>query len=241
MQVAIIPLECNKNIPNINFTNTNHVTLVVNLWLFIHFVYLTINYSHYNAVALFYRLCSKVWMILYCYPDQTHNSYHYLKRRLPEWIKLCLRPVRDKLISKVWRNLRAMINWRRREGTMVDNQTNLLSAISILWNVLYYLWVILYTKVKFSLPTAVSYMLAICVLKFCTGWELTSVLLTVTMISFHCALISYLVFHCCFFHKIVERIMQLVSHINLHGTMEAENEISVVAPISCSDKIHYAN
>ena len=167
IQVIIIPLQCNRNIPNINFRS--HVTLVVNWWLMVHFLHLSIYYSYYSVIALFYRLCctawmfvycypnqtyhwfkwqSPVWMFLYCYPDQTHNSYHYLKRQLPEWIKLCLRPVRDKLTSKVWQSLRAMINCRRRKGIMVKNLTNLLNVISVLWNVLHYLWVILYTEVK---------------------------------------------------------------------------------------------
>ena len=214
VQVIIMPLECNRNIPNIKFTS--HATLVVNLWLFIHFMYLTISYSHYSAVALFYRLCCTMWMIAYCYPEQTQDIYHILKSQLPEWIKKCLRQIRDKYISKVWRNLRAMIKLRRREEAIVDNQMNLMNPISILRKIIKHLWVML---VKFWLP-CISCMLATCLLKYYTGWDLASVLI----ISFHCVLISY------FFHKMVHHVIQL---------KEIENYITVVDPTPCSDKIHY--
>ena len=117
VQVIIIPLECNRNIPNINFKNRN-ITLAVNFWLFVHFVYLSINYSYYNNIALFYRLFCTVWMFLYCYPKWTQTTYHRFKQQLPNWIRPFLRSLRDnKFVIKVWRNLRAMIAQRRRNLT----------------------------------------------------------------------------------------------------------------------------
>ena len=198
VQVIIIPLDCNRNTPNINFRS--HITLAVNLWLLVHFLYVSIYYSYYNVIALFYRICCTMWMSLYCHSDQIHNSYHHLKRQLSKFP--CLHPLRDKHISKVRQYLRPMFNLRRKEGITINNQTNLLNAISILWNIIYYLCMILvhtrdgllilYAEVKFWLPSTVSCMLGTCLLKCYTGWELTSVLLTVIMILFHCALISYL-------------------------------------------------
>ena len=132
--MIIIPLECNRNIPNINFKSRN-ITLAVNLWLFVHFIYLSINYFYYSYIALLYRLFCTVWMFLYCYPAKTQNTYHRFKRRLPNWIRPLLRSIRDnKLVIKVWRNLRAVIEQRRREGKMVDNQTNLLNILKSLRN-----------------------------------------------------------------------------------------------------------
>ena len=80
VQMIIIPLECNSSIKL-----RRDITLPVNLWLLIHFQYLNIKYSHCNTVALCYRLCCTVWMIVYCYPDQTYNTYHWFKQWRPNW------------------------------------------------------------------------------------------------------------------------------------------------------------
>ena len=160
VQVIVVPLECNRNIPNINFRS--HVTLVVNLWLLVHFLYLCISYSYYNAIALCYRLCCAGWMVVYCYPDQTHNTYHWFKRRLPNWIRPFLRVIRDKLIPKVWRNLRTIIKRRRRRETMVDSTRSLL-------------WTALRNKPNFLLLSlhVINCITFSCLLKYYTGWDLT--------------------------------------------------------------------
>ena len=86
VQAIIIPLlECNRNIHNINLRS--HITLTINLWLLVHFVYLCINYSYYNAYALCYRFFCTGWMVVYCYPDQTYNTYNWFKRWLSDWIR----------------------------------------------------------------------------------------------------------------------------------------------------------
>ena len=127
VQVIIIPLDCNRNIPNINFRS--RITLAVNLWLLVHFLYLNINYSHYNAIALCYRLCCTMWMIVYCYPKQIHSIYHQYKRKLPDWIRPFLRIIRDNFIPKVWRNFRTIIERRRREETTIDSTSSQLQSM----------------------------------------------------------------------------------------------------------------
>ena len=160
VQVIIIPLDCNRNIPNINFRS--RITLAVNLWLLIHFLYLNINYSHYNAIALCYRFCCTMWMIVYCYPDRIHSIYHRYKQKLPESF---LHIIRDKLIPKVWRNFRTIIERRRREETTIDN-------VSSQWTVL---WMALRNKpnvLLLSLHVIICTSLS-CLLKYYTGWDLT--------------------------------------------------------------------
>ena len=162
VQVIIIPLDCNRNIPNINFRS--HITLAVNWWLLIHFLYLSISYSYYNVIALFYRLCCTAWMAVYCHPNETHNIYHWFKRQLPDWTRPFLRKIRDKLIFKVWRNFRAIIERRRRKETMVDNASSLWTALhnkpKVLWLSLYVI-----SCISFS-----------CLLKYYTGWDLTMII-----------------------------------------------------------------
>ena len=168
IQVIIIPLECNRNIPNINF-NSRNVTLAVNLWLFVHFIYLSINYFYYSYIALLYRLFCTVWTFLYCYPGKTQSIYHWFKRRLPSWIRPILRAVRDNtLVIKVWRNLRAVIEQRRREGNMVDIQINLSNTLRSLRNVISdnvtSLWGVLCRNTKFWLWYLINCVLVGCLL-----------------------------------------------------------------------------
>ena len=84
-QAIFVPLVCQRNIHNINLRS--RISLTVNLWLLVHFVYLCINYSYYNACALCYRLCCIVWMIVDCYPDQTYSTYQWFEQQLPDWIR----------------------------------------------------------------------------------------------------------------------------------------------------------
>ena len=129
--MIVIPLECNRNIPYINFKSNLNVTMVVNAWLFIHFVYLNINYCHYKSITVFYRLFCNVWMLLYCYPVQTHRHYHWFKQRLPNWIRPFLRFVRDnKLVIKVWRNFRAVIERRTREENVTNDNRSCFNSSS---------------------------------------------------------------------------------------------------------------
>ena len=132
--MVIIPLECNKNIPNINFRS--HVTLAVNSWLFVHFGYLFIKYSycsHYDAITLFYRLCCTLWMVLYCYPDGTYSVYCCFKQWLPKWVRSFLRPIR---MTRVWTNVKIVMERRRRDGITIDVHTNLLNILRTLWNMI---------------------------------------------------------------------------------------------------------
>ena len=242
MQVIIVPLECNKNIPNINFKS--HVTLAVNLWLFLHFVYLNISYSHYSAIALFYRLCCTIWMFLYCYPGQTQSIYHWFKRQLPNWIRSILRPVRDRLVIKAWRNLRVVIKWRRSEGNMVDNQTSLLNMLNTLWCIITSLWTMLCRNASFWIPYVTSCILVSCLLKCYTGWEeFTSMLLIVIIVSIHFTVILYLTFYYCFFQALADHITQLMAPINnapcfisINSSHGAVEEILEMSPTSCTDE-----
>ena len=198
--MIIVPLECNRNIPNINFRSRN-ITLAVNLWLFVHFVYLSINYSYYNTVSLLYRLFCTVWMFLYCHPQWIQTTYHWFKQQLPDQIRPFLRSVRDnQLVIKVWRNLRAVIEQRRREGNMVDDYTSFLNRLRSLWNVISdmlitllnmnSLWRVLYRNTKFWLPYVIICVLVSCLRKY-IGCEFTLVLLTAMVLPIH-MLISYL-------------------------------------------------
>ena len=172
VQVILIPLECNRDIPNINFKSRN-IMWAVNLWLFVHFLYLCINYCYYNSIALLYRLFCTAWMLLYCYPDWTQHTYHQFKQCLPNWIRPILRFVRDRLVSKVWRNLRTVIKRRIREEDTVDNGRDLGSV----------LWTALCSKGKLLL--LMSYVLTCtsvsCLLKYYTGWDLTLVVSTLLL------------------------------------------------------------
>ena len=194
-QVVIIPLEANRNIPNINFRS--HVTLAVNFWLFVHFVYLSVkySYSYYDAITLFYRLCCTLWMVLYCYPDGTYKIYRCFKQRLPKWVRAFLRPIR---MTRVWTNVRSVIERRRREGITIDVHTNLSNILRSLWNIINCLLVKLYTNIGIWLPCVMSCILVACLLKHYTGWEFISLLLVVTLISGHFALIFYVLFRQCF-------------------------------------------
>ena len=193
-QVIIVPLECNKNIPNINFRS--HVTLVVNLWLLVHFLYLCISYSYYNVIALCYRLCCTVWMFLYCYPDRTYNTYHWFKQRLPDCTRPFLRIIRDKLIPKIWRNFRTIIKRRRRKETTVDNTSSQ-------WTVL---WMSLRNKPKVVLLSlyVINCISLSCLLKYYTGWDLT--VMTPT-------LLLYLILRCNFCEEFEDIISQLQSMV----------------------------
>ena len=190
VQVIIIPLECNRNIPNVNFRS--HITLAVNLWLLVHFLYLNMNYSHYNAIALFYRLCCAMWMFVYCYPNLIRSIYHWIKQRLPDCTRPFLRMIRDRLLSKVWRNFRAIIERRSRQETTVDNTSSL-------WTVV---WVALHSKPKIlwlslHVITCISFS---CLLKHYTGWDLTVIIPT---------LLLYLILRCNFY----EEFSDIVSHL----------------------------
>ena len=183
--MMIIPLKCNKDVPNINF-KSRHITLTVNCSLFVHFVYLCINYSYYNVVALFYRFCCAIWMFLYCHPEQTYNTYHFFKQLLPKCIRSFLRFVRDsELISRVWRNLRVILARRRREEYIVDYERS-----QILIN---YLWTKLYEKRKFLLLYVISSVSVGSLLMYYTGWDSTVVLPSVMLVLANNALILYLI------------------------------------------------
>lgn len=247
VQVIIIPLECNRNIPNVNFRSRS-VTLVVNLWLFVHFMCLSISYSHYNAIALCYRLCCTLWMILYCYPVQTHNIYHWFKQQLPSCTRPFLRSVRDKLVPKVWRNLRIVIERRRRRGSMVDNQTNLLNMLKRPWNTLNSLWMILYRNTSFCCFLATSCILTGCVLKYFISWDLSLVIPILLAISIYFMLILRLIIRR-YFQTFADHVNQLMAPFNNNspcfistsGTnsfceaVEEEFEIFEYNPITCTD------
>lgn len=176
VQVIIIPLECNKNAPNINFRSRN-ITLSVNVWLFVHFICLSISYSYYDAVALFYRFCCTVWMFLYCYPGQTYDTYHWFKRQLPNWTRPFLRVVRDRLVPKVWRNLRTVIERRRRREQNIDDERSQ-------WNIInnFNLWMMLYGKATLLLSYVIVCVSVSCLLKYYTGWDLALLVPTVIMV-----------------------------------------------------------
>ena len=160
-----MPLECNRNIPNNNFRS--HVTLAVILRLFVHFVYCNMNYSHYKGVALFYDLWCAVWMILYCYPVQTHNKYHWFKQQLPNWTRPSLRLIRDRFVFKVWRNLRVVIERRRRDEIWPTTGKNLWMSLSNR------------AKLLLLLVHVISCFLVCCLLirYYCAGWEIPTIFL----------------------------------------------------------------
>ena len=135
--------------------------MAVNLDLFFLFVHCNISYSHYKGIALFYNLWCTVWLVLYCYPIQTWNIYHQFKQQLPNWTRPLLRSVRDRFVFKVWRNLRVVIERRRRDENTADNRKNL--------------WMSLCTETKVLLLSVhvISCILVCCLLirYYYAGWE----------------------------------------------------------------------
>ena len=118
VQAIIVPLYCNKGAPNVAFRRRDITLLTAHIWLYIHFIYLCVYYSSHHSLvhmlAILYRFCCTAWMIIYCYPDFTYSTYHWLKRRLPDCIRPSLRMIlRDNYLSrKVWRNIRTVIYQR---------------------------------------------------------------------------------------------------------------------------------
>lgn len=92
------------------------------------------------------------------------------------------------LVNKVWRNLRVVIEQRRREGNMVDNQINLLHMLRSLRNVISdnvnSLWTGLCRSAKFWLSCLISCILVSCLLTH-IGCEFTSVVLPIHLIFMH--------------------------------------------------------
>ena len=111
-------MESNKNIPNINFRSTG-ILLVVNMWLYIHLINVSITCSYYDIIPLIYHFCCTVWMI------QTHKIYYWLKHHKPKWTKPFLKIFKYEFISKVWRNLSVVNESRRREDNITKNTTEL--------------------------------------------------------------------------------------------------------------------
>ena len=242
VQVIIIPLKCNRNIPNINF-NSRNVTLAVNWWLFVHFIYLSINYFYYSYIALLYRLFCTIWMFLYCYPVETWSTYHWFKRWLPSWIRPILRPVRDNmLVIKVWRNLRAVIEQRRREGNMVDIQTNLSNTLRSLRNVISdnvnSLWGVLCRNTKFWLWYLINCVLVGCLLIHIGCEALVALPIHHMMIMF-----MYLMFH--HYFTSTSRSTAAVTHnegsTNQSTAAVTHNECTTPITDSneCTDKFKY--
>ena len=239
-QVIIIPLECNRNIPNINFKSP--VTLAVNSWLFVHFGYLFIKYSYcsYDAITLFYRLCCTLWMVLYCYPDGTYTVYLCFKQWLPKWVRSFLRPIR---MTRVWTNVRIVMERRRRDGITIDVHTNLLNILRTLWNVINHLLTKLYANITLWLPFVISCISVACLLKYFTGWEFTSLLLMVTLISSHFVFILYLMFFHCFRQPLAKHVCQLMTPVNnscclvnsSHKAVEETFQMRTLEPIECTD------
>lgn len=165
VQVIVIPLECNRNIPNINFRS--HVALAVILGLFVQFVHCNVNYSHYKGITLFYNLWCAVWMILYCYPAQIRSQYHLFKQQLPNWTRPLLRLIRDRLVFKVWRNLRVVIKRRRRDENIANKRKNLWTSLCN------------QAKVLLLLVHVISCILVCCLFirYHYAGWEIPSIFL----------------------------------------------------------------
>lgn len=97
-----MPLECFRSIPNFNFRSYCTILPVMNLLLYLT---LCMIYSYYDSVALLYHFYCTVWMILYCYPVQTHVHR-------PKWTKPFLHIFRytDMFVSAI-RNVRNLSWW----------------------------------------------------------------------------------------------------------------------------------
>ena len=222
IQVVIIPLECNRDIPNINF-KSRKIMFAVNLWLFVHFLYLSINYFHYNIIASIYRLFCTAWLTLYCYPRWTRDTYHRFKECLPNCIRPLLRVLRDRFAIKIWRNLRTTIEQRRREGNMVDDEIKLNMMISLLklsvdilqrfQHFIYLLFVHVISCISLS-----------CILRY-IGYDFTTILVTLII---HNMVNFYLMFH---------QYFDSVGH--LRAPIDDGMNIPVADPAECTDKFMY--
>lgn len=63
--ITVVPLDHKSNTSESDINFESDLTLIVNSWLFFHFVYLDISYSHYSIIALLYRLFCTIWLLSY--------------------------------------------------------------------------------------------------------------------------------------------------------------------------------
>ena len=226
-------MECNKNVPNINLRSRN-ITFALNLWLFLHFVCLSINYSYYDAVALFYRFWCTIWMFLYCYPFLTYNTYHWFKQQLPNRTRPFLRVIRDRLVPKIWRNLRTVIERRRREEEVIidDERSH--------WNISNNLQMIPYERKTFLLFYVIVCVPVSCLLTYYTGWDLALLVPTMILILTHSICVSHIGIMLChyLYPEPVDNIDKSSCFISIsdssstHGAVE---KFELNHPIRCTE------